>query len=463
MKDNYDIVVIGGGLGGLTAANRLAKSGYKVLLAEQHFQLGGLATYFNRRSHIFDVALHGFPVGMKKSLRKYWGKAFADQVIQVKSIRFDNPQYNLETTFDTTDFSNKLVNHFGIAPETVQAFFKGIADMNYYDELKETTRDFFNRFFPGRTDVWRFLMEPISYANGSTLDEPAISYGIVFGNFMSEGVYTFLGGTDLMLKMMADELARNGVDVVLGTKAEAILEGQNGRVGGVCLNGKNVACKAVVSNGSLPLTVFKLAGAEHFSPEFIAGMKDVRLSTSSCQVYFGIKPGEKLPYVGELLFNSTHPEYDSTALASNNITSRTFSVYYPEIRPGSTQYSVVASMNARYEDWQDLTGDAYKAAKQRITDDALNALEAYLPGVSKIIDYTCAATPKTFQRYTGHMNGATFGTKFEGLNFSQGLCQEYPGLFHTGSVGIIMSGWLGAANYGIITANAVDKYLTLNC
>ena len=72
MDHNVDIIVAGGGLGGLTAANRLAQSGHKVLLVEQHSMIGGLATYFKRKGHIFDVALHGFPVGMKKSLRKYW-------------------------------------------------------------------------------------------------------------------------------------------------------------------------------------------------------------------------------------------------------------------------------------------------------------------------------------------------------------------------------------------------------
>ena len=222
MKDSYDIVVIGGGLGGLTAANRLARAGHAVLLTEQHSQLGGLATYFQRREHIFDVALHGFPVGMKKSFRKYWGKDFADRVTQVKSIRFDNPQYSLDSTFDTSDFSAKLTGHFKISADTVKAFFAALAAANYYDDQRETTRELFNRFFPGRTDVWRFLMEPITYANGSTLDEPAISYAIVFGNFMSEGVYTFTGGTDLMLRMMEDELRHNGVDVELSSCAERI-------------------------------------------------------------------------------------------------------------------------------------------------------------------------------------------------------------------------------------------------
>ena len=56
-------------------------------------------------------------------------------------------------------------------------------------------------------------MEPITYANGSTLEDPAITYGIVFSNFMSKGVYTFEGGTDRLIELMHDELERNGVDV----------------------------------------------------------------------------------------------------------------------------------------------------------------------------------------------------------------------------------------------------------
>ena len=57
------------------------------------------------------------------------------------------------------------------------------------------------------------------------------------------------------------------------------------------------------------------------------------------------------------------------------------------------------------------------------------------------------------------MQGATFGTKFEGLKVSMDLPKEIPGLFHAGSVGIIMSGWLGAINYGVIVANEVDSFL----
>jgi len=122
-------------------------------------------------------------------------------------------------------------------------------------------------------------------------------------------------------------------------------------------------------------------------------------------------------------------------------------------------YSIVSSTNANYEDWAYLSDEEYHASKKDLIETTINALDKYIPGVREKIDYTEAATPRTFKKYTLHEQGASFGTKFEGFKISMGLHDDIPGLFHTGSVGIIMSGWLGAANYGVITSNDVDKYL----
>ena len=93
-RDEYDVIVIGSGLAGLTAANTLAKAGHSVLLLEHHYQLGGMATWFKRRNgHIFDISLHGFPVGMIKSCRRYWTDEIAESIVQLRNIRFDNPMF----------------------------------------------------------------------------------------------------------------------------------------------------------------------------------------------------------------------------------------------------------------------------------------------------------------------------------------------------------------------------------
>jgi phytoene dehydrogenase-like protein len=458
-RPQYDVIVIGSGLGGLTAANMLAKDGYSVLLLEHHHKLGGLATWFHRKGgHIFDISLHGFPVGMIKTCRKYWNREIADSIVQLKAIRFDNPQFSLSTTFDRDDFTRILQEKFRVPKESIDAFFDAARGMNFYDDQQMTTRQLFEKFFPGRDDVVRLLMEPITYANGSTLDDPAISYGIVFSNFMSKGVYTFQGGTDKIISMMQAELIKNGVDIRTHSLVERIVvEGR--QVTGVVANGKTIKARSVVSNANAKSTVCNLVGDEHFDSGFAEEARKVRINNSSCQVYIGIKKGEAIDFAGDLYFTSVAEKFDSEKLRSRNITSRTYSFYYPTTRPGSDMYSIVASTNANYEDWANLSPEEYQASKQELIESTVDALGKYVPGVRDKIDYLEAATPKTFERYTLHPNGTSFGTKFEGLKISMGLPAQIRGLFHTGSVGIIMSGWLGAANYGVIVANNADKYL----
>jgi phytoene dehydrogenase-like protein len=463
IDDRYDIVVIGSGLGGLTGANVLAKCGHKVLLLEHHYQLGGLATWFTRKGgHIFDISLHGFPFGMLKSIRKYWSQDIADSIIQLKGVRFVNPQFSIETTFDREDFTRQLVEKFKVAAETVERFFTDLRAMNFYDNNTETTGQMFERYFPGRDDVQRLLMEPIAYANGSTLDDPAITFGIVFSNFMSKGVYTFQGGSDVLIKKMAAELKKNGVEIRRHVVVEKILtevhEGKK-RVVGVVANGRTVRCSAVLSNSNIKNTVLRLAGEDNFNPDFVAQTKAVRVNTSSCQVYLGIRKGESLPHIGDLVFTSEEPKFSSEKLVDLHTSSRTFSMYYPDTRPGSDRYTVVVSINARYADWNDLSPEQYAKEKQRLIEESIVALEKYIPDVRGKIDWKEAATPRTIEYYTRHWAGTSFGTKFEGLKVSMDLPAQLSGLFHAGSVGIIMSGWLGTINYGVIVSNQIDKFL----
>ena len=458
LNDKYDTIVIGSGLGGLTCANRLARAGHSVLLLEHHIQLGGLATWFKRGGHIFDVSLHGFPYGMVKTCKKYWSKEIRDSIVQLKNIVFDNPQFSLTTTFSKDDFIRLLEEKFLIKPSVVTEFFRTVDGMNFYDDRSMTTRELFDRFFPGRSDVHRLLMEPITYANGSTLDEPAITYGIVFSNFMNRGVYTFEGGTDRLIGMMADELQKNGVTICTGAKVDRIVV-DNGKVRGVEVRGRMIQAPAVVSNSGITNTIDNLAGRDAFSDDFLSRFDRVKVNNSSCQVYFGIRRGEGFDDVGDLLFTSTAEEFSSEEMRKMDTKSRTFSVYYPKTRPDHPDYTVVASMNADFEDWAGLDEETYAREKEAMVERCFVDLERYIPGIRDKVDTIESATPKTFNRYTLHTRGTSFGTKFEGLDISRSIFKEIPGLFHVGSVGIIMSGWLGAINYGVIVANDVDAHL----
>jgi phytoene dehydrogenase-like protein len=460
-RKEYDVVVIGSGLAGMTAANILGRAGHKVLLVEQHYKLGGLATWFKRPGgHTFDISLHGFPHGMIKSCRRYWNDEIASNIVQLKNIRFDNPMFSLTTTFNREDFTRLLTDRFGITHEAVTGFFDTARGMNFYDDQSMTTRELFDKFFPGREDVVRLLMEPITYANGSTLEDPAITYGIVFSNFMAKGVFIYEGGTDDLISKMQAELQKNGVDIRIRCDVSKILVNDAG-VRGVIVNGKEIKCRAVVSNSNLRSTIFRMVGEENFDPNFIADAGKVRLNNSSTQVYMALKPGCQIDEsTGDLLFCSTANLFRTDLLLDRNITSRTFSFYYPRTRPhGKERFAVVSSTNANWSDWADLNEEEYEASKKDLVETTIDALEKYVPGCRDMIEHAEAATPRTFYHYTKHQLGASFGTKFEGLAVSRALPQQISGLYHAGSVGIIMSGWLGAINYGVIVSNEVDQML----
>ena len=460
--DQYDVVVIGSGLAGMTSANILGRAGHRVLLLEQHYKLGGLATWFLRPGgHVFDISLHGFPHGMIKSCRRYWSRDIADRIVQLKNIRFDNPQFSLTTTFNREDFTRLLSNDFGINPSTVNEFFDTARGMNFYDDQATTTRQLFDRFFPGRDDVVRLLMEPITYANGSTLEDPAITYGIVFSNFMSKGVFIYEGGTEDLIARMKKELVSNGVDIRINCGVDRICV-EDGKVSAVETRGRKIGCRAVVSNANLRSTILKMIGPEKLDRGYLDAVQSVRLNNSSTQVYMALREGEEIDEAsGDLFFTSTAKEFRTDLLLSRDITSRTFSFYYPRTRPlKKERYAIVSSTNANWSDWADLNEEDYEASKKDLVETTLDALEKYIPGVRRKIERAEAATPRTFNHYTRHEMGASFGTKFEGLAVSRDLPQQIGGMYHAGSVGIIMSGWLGAINYGVIVSNEVDQQLT---
>jgi phytoene dehydrogenase-like protein len=440
-----------------------------VLVLEQHYKAGGLATWFKRPGrHLFDVSLHGFPAAMMRSCRRYWSDELAQQIVPLRALRFLTPQYDLTTSFDWQHSQEVLRGHFGLSPQAVQGFHEALLQVAKQPPAASppppTTQALFEAYFPGRPDVHRFLLEPIAYANGSTLEDPAFTFATVWLNFMAQGAWIFQGGADHIIGQMVALLKAQGVQVRTRSAAQRIVlqpDGAGYRVAAVVVDGQAVQARAVVSNASLSSTLFDLVGPAYLPEPLLQQARAVRLNTSSCQVYLGLKPDYSLTDQGDLVFMSQNPDFSTEELTRLGTRSRAFSFYYPHHRPQvpDARCAVVASMNATWEAWAHLTPDAYQEEKAKLIDATLQDLGQLIPGIREHINWSEAATPKTLHRYTRHPQGVAFGTKYEGLAVSKALPQAIGGLCHAGSVGIIMSGWLGAMNYGVIGANTLAGYL----
>ncbi len=218
----------------------------------------------------------------------------------------------------------------------------------------------------------------------------------------------FQGGTDKLVNQMKDEMIKNGVDIRIRSNVEKIEVGPDRRLSGVVVNGRRIGCAAILSNANHKKTIFALIGSDNHDKDYVEEAEAVRLNTSSCQVYIALKPGESFDHCGDLLFHSEHKGFDIDAILSREISSRTFSFYYPETRPGHDRYVIVSSTNARFEDWASLSPEDYEASKQDLAETTLDCLEQYVPNIREKVDHAEASTPKTFQHYTKHWRGSSF-------------------------------------------------------
>ncbi len=213
---------------------------------------------------------------MVKSCRRYWTSEIADSIVQLKSVRVENPMFSLSTTFEREEIAEVLADRFRVPRDDVDRFFHTLRTLNVADDPAFTTHRLFERLFPGREDVLRLLMEPVAYV-GSTLEDPALTYAVVFSLFLVKGVHSFAGGTERLLRLMEAELRARGVDVCVGTPAEAIAADRR-RVEGVRVGGRMIRARAVVSNANLRTTVLGLVGEEHFEPAFVEQVRAMRMN-----------------------------------------------------------------------------------------------------------------------------------------------------------------------------------------
>jgi all-trans-retinol 13,14-reductase len=457
-KSEFPVVVVGGGLGGLSAAAHLARNGFPVTLIEQHEIPGGYATTFDRAGgkYTFDVSLHATMSakgGLRESLE---GAGVLDKVDTVELpelCRIITPDHDLIWPQRNPEaIIKQLSDLFPDQAQGIQGFFDEI--MGILDEaIKPFDSDSWwdKLAFPlTRRKMWGIRKKTLADVLEEHVTDPKLRsllsiywmyYGLPpsklsgFYYAIATSAYIRFGGhyikqrsQDLSYALMDAIEAKEG-RVMLGTEAEKIVM-EDGAVSGVVLaDGKQLKARAVISNASVPATMKMLSnntGHAKFSSktrDYLKKLDTYRPSLSTFIVWLGLNQEIHRKVKGYEIWidRDYNPEkaYQG-ALASDPRKAGLLVTLYDNAYKGYSSpgtSTVVVMMLSGYEPWRRFEADyfagrkdAYRTEKERIARALIEEAEKWvIPGLSSMIEVMEAATPLTNIRYTGNPEGAIYG------------------------------------------------------
>ena len=489
-KSSYDVVVIGGGMAGLSAGAGLAHRGADVLVVEAHYQPGGYAHAFRRKQFLFDSAVHLTPGGGKGEglhrLLEEWGVADQVEFLPVQPMyRTMGPGLQTLIRSGKDDFVESHAEHFpheraGIRSlvEVMDRMAVEIRELSALDVPKSqmmrvmvkqcpTVLRHSNRSLQQLLDahvkdpicqsvlgtLWTYLGLPPSRCS-------AVAFAVMMMSFVNENAYYVRGTFQRLADAFATALKNKGGELVMPRRVDKILIDECGRAAGVKLDqdGEEIRAKYVISNADAFQTFFHMIGREHLDPEFASSLETRGLSISAFEVFLGVKMDLKsMGVVHETFFAPCHSAeqvYDSHA--SGDVLGCGLSIPSiedPTVAPPG-HHTVCITMFAPWD-------RSWKEHKQRLADRLIDEAEHVVPGLRDAIVFRDAGTPTTMQRYTGNHQGAIYGWDASPKSLATRLGMEtpVPGLFLAGHWTRPGGGLYAVVTSGQIAAERVFKEL----
>lgn len=490
LKDRYDVVVIGGGMAGLSAGAGLARRGAEVLVVEAHYQAGGYAHAFRRKQFHFDSAVHLTPGGGRGEglhrLLEDWGVADQVEFLPVQPMyRTVGPGLQTLIRSGQDDFVESHAEHF---PHE-RAGIRSLVDA--MDRMASEIRELSALDVPGNqmmrvmvkhcptvlrnsnrslqqllddhvkdpvcqsvlSTLWTYLGLPPSRCS-------AVAFAVMMMSFINENAYYVRGTFQRLADAFASAVRKFGGELVMPRRVDRILLDAGGRAAGVKLDGagEEIRAKYVISNADAFQTFFHMVGRDRLDAEFAASLEGRPLSISAFEVFLGVKKDlAAMDVVHETFFAPCHSAeqvYDSHA--NGEVLGCGLSI--PSIEdetvapPG--HHTVCVTMFAPWD-------RAWKEQKQQVADRLIDEAEQVIPGLREAIVYQDAGSPTTMNRYTGNRQGAIYGWDASPKSLATRLAMEtpVPGLFLAGHWTRPGGGLYAVVTSGQIAAQRVFKEL----
>lgn len=490
---DFDVIVIGSGVGGLTAGSKLAKDGLKVAVFEEHFLAGGYATIFKRKGYNFDVSLHGIG-GLDEggSVRNIFKACGIDG--KVKALRDENAyslMINRELITipnDREEYKKMLINRYKDEKKGIEKLFKDLDRFsNGFDRfVKQRDKSFLNKLhldvalfisWSGKTTyevlkeytdneelirvftgLWPYYGLPPKMLSSLYYFSPWLSYH-------NYGKYYIEGGSQALSNSFVEVIKENGGEVFLRTKVEKILE-ENGVIKGVRLkDGREVTSKWVISNAS-PLKTLEMLGEGKLEEE--KKIKEDEIGCTLSQLYLGLDcdPEEiGIPKEEVFFFEGDSHEEDYELSINNQYEKCGFLLTnYNGMDPNLNEKGkgvLTITYIDNYDYWS-TDRETYLKQKEEVKNIMIERVKKYYKDIDKHIVVAELGTPRTMERYTKNPRGAVYGYAQYKDQAGKNRLQSKTSIKNLSFVGAWIKpggGYEGSISGGIVEALRVSKIL----
>lgn len=504
-KNTFDTIIIGGGLGGLTAGATLSKLGKKVLLLEQHYVVGGCATAFKRKDFVMEVGLHEmdglFEKDLKLDIFKFLEVEKNIELIQVPELyKVKGKNLDFVLPHGEKESIDALIQKFPKEEKGVRAFmqlmdgvlqelpsfptekwkqylklpFMPLTHPNIVKASRKSLGEWLDYYFDDE-ELKLVLQANLLYYHDDPYTMSMIYFSAAQSSYIQGGGHFIKGGSQKLSDYLASIITNNNGQVLLGQKVNKILI-ENGKAVGVEFtdkynpsNNQIVFASKTIANTAVPLVKKLLPKKESLKIE--RKIKNLKAACSLLSIYIGfkndVKPLGVNHYSTFISSDSIKSIKDIHANAKGSWSERNFVfVDYGQIdaqlAPEGKSFGVICTADY-LEDWEKLTSEEYALKKEEVAETIFNRLDREFPGIKNEIEYYEVGTSKTIQRYTMNPEGTPYGfaqtPKQSGKNRTP-LASPIPNLHFAGAWTFPGGGFTGAIISGFLSAQEINKKLT---